>query len=179
MLSRVASQLKNTLVPGYRLLSSTSTGLKLKDNHYQTPCMCINMGHRYMCAVLISVYRILAFMCSSSFFVLNVFVYVCILLLFLCTLLIFLCTVSVFVGTELVFVCTCCTFCTGLVCVMISLCTVLLFWLTSLVFVYSISTRVYSISICVALHHSYLQCSAVQVYSGSRVLIIMSVHSNL
>ena len=29
---------KKTPVPGYRLLSSPSTKLKLKDNHYETPC---------------------------------------------------------------------------------------------------------------------------------------------
>ena len=36
---------KKTPVPGYRLLSSPSTKLKLKDNHYQTPCRFRNMGH--------------------------------------------------------------------------------------------------------------------------------------
>ena len=30
---------KRTPVPGYRLLSSPSMKLKLKDNHYETPCM--------------------------------------------------------------------------------------------------------------------------------------------
>ena len=30
---------KKTPVPGYRLLSSPSTRLKLKDTHYDTPCM--------------------------------------------------------------------------------------------------------------------------------------------
>ena len=30
---------KRTPVPGYRLLPSPSTKLKLKDNHYDTPCM--------------------------------------------------------------------------------------------------------------------------------------------
>ena len=29
---------KRTPVPGYRLLPSPSTKLKLKDNHYDTPC---------------------------------------------------------------------------------------------------------------------------------------------
>ena len=30
---------KRTPVPGYRLLSSPSTKLKLKDIHYETPCI--------------------------------------------------------------------------------------------------------------------------------------------
>ena len=30
---------KRTPVPGYRLLSSPSMKLKLKDNHYETPCI--------------------------------------------------------------------------------------------------------------------------------------------
>ena len=30
---------KRTPVPGYRLLPSLSTKLKLKDNHYEAPCM--------------------------------------------------------------------------------------------------------------------------------------------
>ena len=30
---------KRTPLPGYRLLSSPSTKLKLKDNHYETPCI--------------------------------------------------------------------------------------------------------------------------------------------
>ena len=30
---------KRTPVPGYRLLPSPSTKLKLKDNHYETPCI--------------------------------------------------------------------------------------------------------------------------------------------
>ena len=29
---------KRTPVPGYRLLRSPSTKIKLKDNHYETPC---------------------------------------------------------------------------------------------------------------------------------------------
>ena len=40
---------KRTPVPGYRLLSSPSTKLKLKDNHYQTPCSSqyarVNLGY--------------------------------------------------------------------------------------------------------------------------------------
>ena len=33
---------KRTPVPGYRLLPSSSTKLKLKDNHYETPCKADN-----------------------------------------------------------------------------------------------------------------------------------------
>ena len=31
---------KRAPVPGYRLLSSPSMKLKLKDDHYETPCIC-------------------------------------------------------------------------------------------------------------------------------------------
>ena len=37
---------KKTPVPGYRLLSSPSTKLKLKDNHYETPCIRIRRNPR-------------------------------------------------------------------------------------------------------------------------------------
>ena len=33
---------KRTPLPGYRLLSSPSTKLKLKDSHYETPCNRVN-----------------------------------------------------------------------------------------------------------------------------------------
>ena len=36
---------KRTPVPGYRLLPSPSTKLKLKENHYDTPCSFENRKH--------------------------------------------------------------------------------------------------------------------------------------
>ena len=35
---------KRTPVPGYKLLPSPSTKLKLKDNHYETPCIIVSVS---------------------------------------------------------------------------------------------------------------------------------------
>ena len=39
---------KRTPVPGYRLLSSPSMKLKLKDNHYETPCSFVKPAECYV-----------------------------------------------------------------------------------------------------------------------------------
>ena len=53
-------------VPGYRLLSIASTKLKLKDNHYQTPCRLISIVSKPIKVLVMVVVIVVVVFCQKK-----------------------------------------------------------------------------------------------------------------